>query len=290
MATPAAWPDDRDPATAERVILRYGFSTQEARVGDRDLQRAWEASRNMLALEEGVAHEFLCPICRVPSPALVEGGLDGSREQFRCVACGMNSRQRAGVSILMELVAPGLVIATEQLTSAFLWLQRKLPNVEGGEYEPREEMRNELTERLHQMGGTGRVQYQDVTRLQYNDGSAAGIISFDVLEHVPDYPAALSEFARVLKPGGVLVATFPFLDAPETSVRARIDPSGDIEHLLPPEYHGDPISEGVLCFYHFGWDILERARASGFAQAEMVMPWSPVHGLHYGLWTLICTK
>ena len=49
-------------------------------------------------------------------------------------------------------------------------------------------------------------------------------------------------------------------------VRAVIR-DGEIHHLLPPEYHGDPLSaEGCLCFYDFGWELLEDLRAAGWAR------------------------
>jgi len=41
------------------------------------------------------------------------------------------------------------------------------------------------------------------------DESADVITALDLLEHVPDDAAALREFARVLKPGGVLIITVP---------------------------------------------------------------------------------
>lgn len=139
-------------------------------------------------------------------------------------------------------------------------------------------------------GGSGEVDFEDVTRLSFADASLDAVVSFDVLEHVPDYERALSEFARVLRPGGTLIATFPFTDTAETVVRAGIDDDGNVFHLLEPEYHGDPISGGVLCFHHFGWDILEVARRAGFAQARMMMPWAPEQGLLYGLWMLVATR
>ena len=55
------------------------------------------------------------------------------------------------------------------------------------------------------------VQFEDVTRLSFADASRDLVVSFDVLEHVPDYRQALREFARVLAPGGALVLTAPFV-------------------------------------------------------------------------------
>jgi hypothetical protein len=42
--------------------------------------------------------------------------------------------------------------------------------------------------------------------------------------------------------------------------------------LLEPEYHGDPLSsDGILCFYHFGWDLLEEFRRCGFRSVKLVI-------------------
>ncbi|MEW6416597.1 MAG: hypothetical protein AB1480_00535 [Nitrospirota bacterium] len=38
----------------------------------------------------------------------------------------------------------------------------------------------------------------------------------------------------------------------------------EIEYLLPPEYHGDPLSsEGCLAFYHFGWEMFSQLKETG---------------------------
>jgi SAM-dependent methyltransferase len=42
------------------------------------------------------------------------------------------------------------------------------------------------------------------------DASFHGLIHFQVMEHVPDYIAFLSECFRLLKPGGVMFCTVPF--------------------------------------------------------------------------------
>lgn len=48
---------------------------------------------------------------------------------------------------------------------------------------------------------------------QIADGSFDSVISTQVLEHVPDPRAAMSELARVLRPGGHLVLSVPHLSA-----------------------------------------------------------------------------
>jgi SAM-dependent methyltransferase len=52
----------------------------------------------------------------------------------------------------------------------------------------------------------------DVQALPFGDDSFDAIKITEVLEHVPDTAAALRECCRVLRPGGRLVATAPFLE------------------------------------------------------------------------------
>ena len=102
---------------------------------------------------------------------------------------------------------------------------------------------------------------QDITRLTYPDRSLDLIISSDVLEHVPDAPAAFRESARVLRPGGAHVFTVP--PANETIKRAMIE-NGHIVHLAPPEYQLDPLdAAGVLAFWNFGADLPDRFATEG---------------------------
>ena len=63
----------------------------------------------------------------------------------------------------------------------------------------------------------------------------------------------------------------PFNPAWEKNqIRAKIE-GGQINHILPPEYHGDPLSsEGVLCFQHFGWEMFQQIREAGFSDAYAV--------------------
>lgn len=102
------------------------------------------------------------------------------------------------------------------------------------------------------------------------------ICTSDVLEHVSQYRAALEECARCLRPGGHLVLSVPFaLHEHNTLVRAQMCADGSIKHHTEPEYHGNPLDNtGLLCFYHFGWDLLDDMRAAGFVDARVRVYWS----------------
>jgi SAM-dependent methyltransferase len=55
----------------------------------------------------------------------------------------------------------------------------------------------------------GGVLQGDVFRLPFPDGAFDRVICSEVMEHVHDYPAALAELVRVLRPGGTIGVTIP---------------------------------------------------------------------------------
>lgn len=71
--------------------------------------------------------------------------------------------------------------------------------------------------------GTYRMlQVADIQRLPFADNSIGSIFSNSVFEHLEDIDAALSEAARVLKPGGKLVLTSPNDRLADKFLSARI--------------------------------------------------------------------
>lgn len=131
------------------------------------------------------------------------------------------------------------------------------------------------------------VRQEDVTTLGFATASLDVVASLDVLEHVPDFRAALGEFARVLRPGGVLLLCVPYEPALDgIQPRALREPGGRITHLQPPEYHGDPLGGGVLCFHRFGRGLVDALRDAGFASAEAIAVEDPAAGLPQTVWVL----
>ncbi len=164
------------------------------------------------------------------------------------------------------------VYVTEQTSPFYRFLKRHYPNTIGSEF-------------IHDGTAPGEsnwlgVRNEDLTELALRDSSVNVICTTDVLEHVPDYPKAISECFRVLKSGGTLIISVPFvLHNRETLVRARVNADGSIEHLLPPEYHGDAQNpQGVLCYYHFGWDLLDSLGRAGFSDSALYFYWSSRRG------------
>jgi SAM-dependent methyltransferase len=117
------------------------------------------------------------------------------------------------------------------------------------------------------------VRCEDVQRLSYRDASFDLVTHTEVLEHVPDDARAFAELHRVLRPGGTMIFTVPLYGGYPTIERARLR-DGEIEHLMEPAYHIDPLRRaGILAFRDYGLDIVERLRAAGFAEAQRRIPW-----------------
>ena len=66
-------------------------------------------------------------------------------------------------------------------------------------------MANGLIKQINQSGQSGHAPYT----IPFPDNTFDLVFSGQVFEHVMDYPAALAEIARVLKPGGFSVHVFP---------------------------------------------------------------------------------
>jgi hypothetical protein len=198
------------------------------------------------------------------------------RETLACSECGLINRLRASVEAFGKLSRggpDGCIYLTERVTPLYEWMKDRHPTVVGSEYFGDD----------HESGASyelaeTQVRHEDVTQLSFLPAQIAHVLTFDVLEHVPDYRAAVKEFYRVMKPGGSLLLSAPFnMELPQTLVRASVQPDGSVIHHETPEYHGDPVlsDQGVLCYYHFGWDLLDSLRDVGFERVNTLVYWKP---------------
>lgn len=273
-----------DPATWRDAKAREAARLAADHVG-------LQALRQSLTVEGISGHCSLCDAPRkFPCPELAAGLAPSFREGLLCEACRCNARQRAAAALLFANGAIGATYLTEQASPVYLALRRRVPRLVGSEFASwRQRLR--LSAWLWRQRVPTWVRHADVTSLRFATASFDAVLSLDVLEHVPDYRAALREFARVLRPGGSCVLSVPFyVDREATATLARIDAAGRIEHLQPPEYHGDPLGGGVLCFHHFGWDLLDALREAGFADAGALRVREPAQGLPEPLWVLRATR
>lgn len=210
-----------------------------------------------------------CAICGKRSVFLVFNGHRAPhfREQLNCFFCKSVSRHRhVAKEILRAFSRPEESIAeakpflkTLKIYSASSGdaLHRILgadnPNFIASEYFPDVPVGSEKNG----------VLCQNLESLTFERDSFDLVVTEDVLEHVANAEKAFSEIHRVLKRGGYHIFTVPLsLDSP-TRERAILE-NGQVKHLLPPEYHGDPIRGEILAFRNFGYDIFASLAALGF--------------------------
>ncbi len=216
------------------------------------------------------------------------------REGLICPGCMMSSRQRLMAAVVKHQLqgrAGQRVYLMEKMTSFYRYLAGHLKGhtIIGSEYFGKKFksgsivkawqyitpihpylfrwIRNQmkLTYHIFRMGG---IRHEDATQLSFASGSLDLIVSNDVFEHVPDPYRAFTECARVLRSGGVLLATFPFHNRLENSIKRARQGSRGAVYQRPPVFHGNPISSsGALVFTDFGWDVIHSFQAAGFSRA-----------------------
>ncbi len=259
------------------IELRLGFQNYEEYV-------AWRAAQGSMInamvnsavrdiAERGITEPFTDRHFR-------EVKIDQSKLQVSLDAGMLNSRKRAGLLAVQAAVSAlpkerrrnPKILGTEGVTQIARILRYAFPYYLSTEYLP-------TLEEQHQQYP---IEHLDLMDIQLPDSSFDVFFSAHVLEHVPSINRAIHQTARVLRPGGVLVSTYPFRsDRIATETKAIINDKGEIEHLAEPEYHGNPVrvEEGSLVFQLPGWDILEMCREAGLSDAKLLLLASTRHGV-----------
>lgn len=196
------------------------------------------------------------------------------RERLICPKTKLNNRLRAAYQFFdteLNYYPDDRVYITEHVTPFFEFLSDRIPNLVGSEYFGEDRRSGQMV---------NGIRHEDMTRLSFSDEQFDIFMSFECLEHVPNFQAAISEAYRCLKPGGRFLGTFPFSPTHyDNTIRATLSSEGRIIHFLEPEYHGNPLSEeGSLCFTVFGWEILDILRSVGFRDAYAIVYWSDLFG------------
>ncbi|HEV7165163.1 MAG TPA: class I SAM-dependent methyltransferase [Gammaproteobacteria bacterium] len=115
--------------------------------------------------------------------------------------------------------------------------------------------------------------FGDAVRLPFRNATADSVLLLDVLEHLPSPDAAISEAARVLKPGGLLILQVPFMypvhDAPNDFHRWTLEGLRQLLiqnglRLVDETTFGHPVETaaalGAIALAKSGLNILSRPR------------------------------
>jgi SAM-dependent methyltransferase len=112
---------------------------------------------------------------------------------------------------------------------------------------------------MRQRPGAAGVLRGDVFRLPFADDRFDRVICSEVMEHVHDYPAAIRELVRVLRPGGTLAVTIPTATTEHVYLRLCREyfesPGGHIRIFRPRDLAGAMARAGL------------RVEGAGFAHA-----------------------
>jgi SAM-dependent methyltransferase len=209
------------------------------------------------------------------------------RERVVCPITGLNNRLRACIHLIdfeLGLRPYHNIYIAEQVTPLYTYLKKYFPKITGSEY---------LGDAMNP-GSVDKkgLRHETATSLSFADGSLDAYLSFECIEHIPDYNKAFSEAARVLKSDGKFLWSVPFANINyDNIIRAFVGEDGKTYHVLEPEYHGNPVSgEGILCFTHFGWQMLDQVKKEGFREAYALLYWSDLFGYLGGEQILFIAK
>jgi SAM-dependent methyltransferase len=173
------------------------------------------------------------------------------REGRFCGSCGASLRVRMLVFALYQLL-PSLSGLAVLHVNEVAGLGRALADA------------GSVTETCHRPGEPlgnllGHLRNEDLTRLSFPDASFDLVVHSETLEHIDDYPVALAEVERVLRPGGLQLYTVPLRHWHETRRRTQRGPDGRPRHLLTPSFHGCGGED--LVYWEFGGDFLRERGA-----------------------------
>ncbi len=192
-----------------------------------------------------------CPTCDQASQFVANDAW--LRDSYRCSNCGSIPRERA-LTAVIESYFPDW---RDQV------IHESSPSRRGASKRLAEQSPQYITSQffLDQALGSFKdgVRCENLESLTFANESIGLHVTQDVLEHVFDPAKVFSEIARTLKPGGAHVFTVPMVNKHRPSrLRACISETGKISYLLPPAYHGNPISsEGSLVTMDWGFDICQ---------------------------------
>ena len=203
-----------------------------------------------------------CPICCQDTVFVATD--EWFRDFYLCNRCGSLPRQRAVVEVLNSIKPNWRDLTVHESSPCINFFAEQCSGYTKSQYF--EDV---------PFGSTKNGQRsENLEQLTFPNAAFDVFLTQDVLEHVFRPDLALQEITRVLKPGGVHVFTTPkHKTLLKSYQRARQTTPGEIEYLLPAEYHGNPIGDGrSLVTWDYGADFDDLlARWSGYLTSNYVI-------------------
>lgn len=189
-----------------------------------------------------------CPICEAPTK--FEAWTSWFRDHLVCTGCQSIPRERA----LM------LAIHSTVPNWASLRLHESSPSERGASPKLRRKCKRYVSSHLFPNAPRGTMvgehRCEDLHAQTFADNSFDLVITQDVMEHVFEPERAVAEIHRTLASEGWYIFTAPVYKERINTERCARRVNGEVVHLTPPEYHGNPIDNaGSLVTFRYGYDI-----------------------------------
>ena len=201
-----------------------------------------------LSILNGKTNVGFCPICE--HKTLFVRQTEWLRDHYFCVFCWSIPRQRALIKVL-HAEYPNWrqlrIYESSPSGASSRKLQKACASYLPSQYYP------------DVKPGTSKRGFrcENLEKLTFPDESFDLVITQDVFEHVLHPVPAFREIRRILKPGGAHIFTLPIYKGKKTVVRA-VGESNEIENILEPMYHGNPVDKkGSLVVTDWGDDLLD---------------------------------
>jgi hypothetical protein len=183
------------------------------------------------------------------------------RESLHCRKCAASMRDRTLVRQFLEQVSKikkrqysliknlkehdleGIKILDTDAYSSISKYLKKYPNYIRSSFLDPENLNYEMEPNYFNI---------NLEKIGFKSDSFDIVLTSDVMEHVRDIDSAHKEISRILKIGGKYIFTVPY-DHSSSTHHILVDTQNDLDHyLVPPQYHGDPISGGIIAYRVFG--------------------------------------
>jgi len=256
--------------TYRRLVVRLAFNSLRRR----ERLKPRLTARNCRYFSQYSGSRFTCNVCARHSRAFFdfpdlelrrEHHIGDLRETLQCVHCGATMRQRTLAAALLQVASARMGRTLADIPAAAQAGFAGLRTLDTDAFSP---MSRQLRSTQNYLVSSFRPELEFGAQIEANhfninlenasslpDGSFDVVVTSDVMEHVRDIDAAHREIARILKPGGSYVFTVPYDERCETHC-VLVDTSGPSDRfLVPPHFHGDPLTGGILAYRIFGRGI-----------------------------------
>jgi len=104
----------------------------------------------------------------------------------------------------------------------------------------------------------------NLEQIDFCNASFDIVLTSNVMEHVRNSDAAHAEIERILTPNGAYIFNIPYDENMESDIQLVDTSSSEDRHLCEPQYHGDPLTGGILAYRVFGRTLLTKLASLGF--------------------------